>query len=357
MTGNLQLPIVDIEGIGPTLAGALDAVGLHVVGDLLRVPSDSIHAATASLASATQARVWRQAALLLEIPAMNPQWAEALVSGGVGTVADLAATDFNQLVLTFDHAKAARKIAVAPDAPAIASMTTSAAALSNTGALMGTVTSGAGAPVSGASIRIGHAIATTDARGRFRISLLPRGQKLLAVASHPDHGAARIVFEAAPTDAPLVRPFVLSTDSAPYRRSQLDGQRLPKDFGRFPFDAHEVQPDEIEPGDLLKVILLYADGRHAKLTSKLLTFDDGVVRVHWAKVPLQDLPPGIGLHDHLIRGAGWKKVTMNRQRLLSYKKLLQVKAAYRGQVLPPAGDARRAAIEEVIRAMNAAHVF
>jgi len=353
----LQLPIVDIEGIGPSLAGALEAAGLHVVGDLLRVPSESIHAATASLSSARQARVWRQTALLLEIPAMNPQWAEALVSGGVGTVADLAATDFSQLVLTFDQAKAARKIAVAPDAPAIASMTTSAAVLSNTGALMGTVKNSAGAPVAGASIQIGKATMSTDARGRFRISLLPLRQKLLAVASHPDHGAARIVFEAAQTDAPLVHPFVLSTDSVPYRRSQLDGQRLPKDFGRFPFDAHEVQPGEIERGDLLKVILLYADGRHAKLTSKLLTFDDGVIRVRWAKVPLQDLPPGIGLHDHLIRGAGWKKVTMNRRRLLAYKKLLQLKAAYRGQMLPPDRDGRRAALDEVIRTIVAAKAF
>ena len=122
------------------LAAKLEAVGLYVVGDLLRVPSDSIHAATAEIASIEQARRWRQMALFLEIPVMNPQWAEALVSGGVGTLADLASTDFNHLVSDFDQVKAARKIAAAPDAAAIASMMAAATALANSAAVMGTVT-------------------------------------------------------------------------------------------------------------------------------------------------------------------------------------------------------------------------
>lgn len=353
--GNLQLPVSEIEGIGPRLAGLLEGAGLHVVGDLLRVPSNSIHAATDKLASVDQARAWRQMAALLEIPSMNPQWAEALVLAGLCTLTDLASTDFNQFVAHFDQAKATGKIPTVPDAATIAGIMAKATALANTGTVTGTVTDATPTPVAGARVQIGPAFVSTDARGRFRISQLPLRQKLLVVVSHPDRGADRKVLEAANTDAAIVHAFTLSPDSLPYHRSQLDGQRLPKDFSAFPVKAEEMPAGAIRQDDLFKVILFYADGRHAKLTSKLLTFDDGVILVHWAKVPLQDLPAGIELRDHLIRrGNGWRKVVMNRQRLLKYKRFLRVKAKHRGRTVPSTLADRRALYDEVARELVSA---
>lgn len=351
MPSNLARPVIDLEGVGPAVAAALGQFDLERVGDLLRVPSEAVHAAASSLASPQQARSWRQMAGFLEIPAMTPQWAEALVWRDIYTHADLARANYAELLAHFAAAQTAKRIPSIPDPPALAAIMAGAAVLAHTGAITGNVIDQAKKPVAGAEIRIGQKHTLADDRGRFRISGLPLRQKLLCVANHSSAGSARLVLEAAKTEVAVVHQLTLKPGSVPYRRSQLQGERLPKDLD-YPIKVTEVPLAAIAERDLLKVILFYADGKNAKLTSKLLDFEDGAIHIHWTKAPLSALPKGLKLHDHLIkRASGWQKVKLNRLGLRSYKRMLRVQTKFRGEAVPTALGKKKKFYDEALAEM------
>ena len=357
MPSNLSRPVADLEGIGPAIAQVLGAAGLRTIGDLLRVPAESIHAAVTSRASLKQARSWRSMAMLLEIPAMTPQWAEALVWKNVVRHADLCQATFEELAEYFAAALAAGRIPAVPDAPTLAAIMSGSVALLYTGAVTGELRSGSGAPVADAEVRIGHGMTTSDAQGRFRIAGLPRRLELLVVATHPTAGSARAVVEAERTDVARLTRLTVEVGGQPYRRSQLDGERLPRDLD-YPVTTEEVPFGSVANNDLFKVILFYADGVHAKLTSKLLTFEDGRLQVHWTKAPISALPVGVALHDHLLkRASGWRTVPLSPQLLRAYKRLLRVKAQFRHRPLPSALADRKLYYADALAALKVEKVF
>src|SRR5688500_418163 len=116
MPRNLDLPLLDLEGIGPRLSTLLSDSGLHTIGDLLRVPSATILAVTDQLASPEQARAWRQMAQFMEISTMTPQWPDALVWRGIRTLKDLSRTPFDELTAHFQAALDAGRIPTCPSA-------------------------------------------------------------------------------------------------------------------------------------------------------------------------------------------------------------------------------------------------
>src|SRR5436190_13447420 len=119
MSSNLELPIVELEGVGPHIAAVLAPLGVSTIGDLLRVPSHVLHASVAAMASEKQVGAWRQMACFLEIPAMTPQWAEALIWREICTHVDLCQTSYAQLLAQFEAAKAARRIDTVPEPAAL----------------------------------------------------------------------------------------------------------------------------------------------------------------------------------------------------------------------------------------------
>src|SRR5262249_12790249 len=134
------------------------------------------HRVVAAVASLDEVRRWRRMAVLLEVAAVTPQWAEALVKGGVLTLVDLSHLGLAELETLFTAARTARTIPDVPTHDQMAAMLADAARLTFAGAITGTVRDRSGRPVADATVTAGAASATTDARGRFRLRRLLLGR-------------------------------------------------------------------------------------------------------------------------------------------------------------------------------------
>ena len=217
-----------------------------------------------------------------------------------------------------------------------------------TGVLVGTVVDSRKKPVAGVAVRVGKRQSISDDRGRFRISGLPLRVPFLVVVEHTASGC-RIAAQAEPREAPVLRTITLSARSTPFVRSQLAGEALPTDLSPYPVKSAEVELSAIDRGDVLRMIHTYADGRHVKFTSKLLTLKDGELQVHWVKARVADLPQDLKLGDHIVRTAtGWRKVRMGREQLRAYKAVLRTRAHFKGQPAPTTTADKKARVENVM---------
>ncbi len=260
-------PVSAIEGIGPAAERLLQAQGLFTVYDMLRASAVAVHEVVAALASIDEVRSWRQMAVLLQVAAVTPQWAEALVKANAGTFADLRRLDLSELQAIFDKARTDSLIQDVPSSDQAAVMLKDAALLDFSGALTGTVTDRDGRPVAGAAVSASGEDAVTDGRGRFRLLRLPldTAVTLRITADGRQPLAPTLVPRRASTV--LVQQFQMSpavaagaSQTAGAGLDELNGDVLPAMTGQ-PLSSHEVALDTLKRSDLLKLTFEYAAAR------------------------------------------------------------------------------------------------
>jgi hypothetical protein len=324
-------PVSELEGIGPAIAEALRAIAIHTVFDLLRADARRIHAAVSSIASLAEVRRWRQMAALLEVDEVTAQWAEALVAAGVIGIHDLRGRGLDDLQSLFAAARERNAIPDVPSANQIADMLKDAALLDRSGALMGTARNVDGDPIAGVIVRAGGYRRTTDERGRFRLARLPLGAPLGLHLWHPDYRDTLRTLGRIPSVREI---HVLTVEmhrrtgapqTAERPLAELEGDVLPVLNGQN-IAAVEVPRGELRENDVLRLILLYANGTEAKLVSKLLEYREGEYRVRWARVPLAELPEAPVRREHYrLRNGRFVRIHMDGRKLDAYRRLLEVK--------------------------------
>ena len=335
-------PVSAIEGIGPSIENLLQPKGIYSVYDLLRVTSPALHGVVAGSASLPQVKSWRQMAALLEVATVTPQWAEALVKGGITSTSELRRRDLSEVRTVFRDARDKKLIKDVPSDDQVAAMLADSALLDFAGAITGTVKDRSGQPVPGVKIVAGSKEVTTDGRGRFRITRLLLSRTTALTMTKQSFQTANISVSPMPTSTVRVVSFRLLrqivTQPRPSGRttgnlSELRGAKLPLLQGQA-VTSGEVPMSSLEPLDLLQLTEFSKNGTKAKIVSKLLEFDGTRFVVHWGWAPKASLPDGSAVGDYLIKtGTGFRKIAMNAPKLDRYKRFLRRCAS--GQIGPP----------------------
>jgi hypothetical protein len=357
MAVGARAPVSEIEGIGPAASALLAEVGIFAVFDLLRADAGRIHAAVSDLASPAEARGWRQMAVLLQVRDVTPQWAEALVGAGVKTLAILCDKKLDELEAVFAEQRSAGRIPDVPSVVQIAEMSKDAASLEAAGALTGTVRDHRGDAVADALVRVGGRQARTDARGRFRVTRLRLGSPYETRIEHSDFTTLSERVDVVPSVGTIhVRSFTLQRrvgEPAGDRAvSTLRGDALPPMAGQ-PIVAREIERDELEELDVLRLILLYANGTEAKLVSRLPAYENGEFVLRWLRVALSELPPDPSLREHLwYRGGRFTRMRMSPAKLRAYLEFLRHKRARPAAV--PGTEPGQAALDARLSGLQAA---
>ena len=338
-------PVSAIEGVGPAAEQLLQARGVYTVYDLLRAQSTALHGAVATLASLQEVKAWRQMAVLLEVAAVTPQWAEALVKAGVTALAELRRLDLYELNTQFTTARDQGVIPSIPSTEDMVAMLTDASLLDYAGAITGTVKDHDGNPVINATVYSGARQVTTDGLGRFRLLRLMLGSQYMLRMEKPGLHTTTAYLAPLPTAIveviQLVMPPEIATRPRPSglssgRLSELDGDILPQMQGQS-ITSDQVPVTSLRTGDLLLLTELYANRRDAKLVSKLLEYDGSRFVVHWSWLPKADLPGSADVGDCFLRtSSGFRKIKMNPRKLNEYKKLQRMKRL--GPSHPPAAS-------------------
>jgi predicted flap endonuclease-1-like 5' DNA nuclease len=89
-------PVIDVEGIGPVYAEALNGMGIHDTRQLWEANAAAV--ATSVDAPVSTVHKWQQMAELIAIKGIGPQYAELLQRSGVGSIAELKACDADTLL-------------------------------------------------------------------------------------------------------------------------------------------------------------------------------------------------------------------------------------------------------------------
>ena len=103
--------IVEVEGIGPSMAAKLEAAGVRTTDDLLDQagsPSGRERLAAATGISAGQILKWANHVDLMRLNGVGAEFAELLEAAGVDSPAELAQRNAANLAQTFDELDAAR---------------------------------------------------------------------------------------------------------------------------------------------------------------------------------------------------------------------------------------------------------
>lgn len=112
---DLTSPIVDAPSIGPRVAEQLNAIGIYTVNDFLRADANkvSIQLVEKKIAAATIVDWQNQATLVCRVPNLRGHDAQQLVSAGITTAEQLAASNVSSLVnkvVTFASSKAGQRV-------------------------------------------------------------------------------------------------------------------------------------------------------------------------------------------------------------------------------------------------------
>lgn len=105
--------VIDIEGIGPVMAGKLEAVGIRSVDDLLgrcAAAKGRGEVAEATGISAQKLLDWVNMADLMRLTGVGPEFAELLEAAGVDTVKELQHRRADNLQEKLAEVNAARKL-------------------------------------------------------------------------------------------------------------------------------------------------------------------------------------------------------------------------------------------------------
>jgi hypothetical protein len=355
-------PVSAIEGIGPAAERLFQVQGVFSVYDLLRASSPVLHTAVAAVASIDEVKAWRQMAVLLEVAAVTPQWAEALVRGGITSVGELQRLDLAELTTVFSDARTAGTIPDVPTTDQMVAMLADAGVLEYAGAITGTVKDRNGNPLKGASIAGGGRDALTDDRGRFRLRRLLLGHRVTVTLMSRGLQTTTMQLTPLPTANVDVLQFVMLPEVASLRPrpsgrtagslSELNGDVMPAPVGAN-VTSGEVAITSLKSGDLLTLTEFYANGTDAKLVSKLLEYDGSRLVVHWVRLPRTDLPADAVAGDHFLRvGSGFRRLKMTPKKLADYKKLLQVRRSLPPRVPATTPEERYVHVAETLAQMS-----
>jgi hypothetical protein len=352
-------PVSAIQGIGSASEQLLQRHGIYTVYDLLRAQSPAIHRVVASVASLSDARAWRQMAVLLEVATVTPQWAEALVRGGVRTLDELRHLRSDELKAVFTAARDSHIIADVPTSDQLVAMLTDATLLDYAGAITGTVKDRDGRPIAAATVTAGGAEAVTDARGRFRLRRLRLGRDAILTIAKDSFVTHSETVSPSPTTNVVVAQFTLvrAVRQRPRRSgqpaaalSELRGDRMPPMQGQN-VTSHEVPLASLQPQELVVLTEFYANGTDAKIVSKLLEFDGTRFVARWVRLRKSALPDGSSLGDHfIVRPGGFHKVKMNATKLDAYKRYLAARRRRAGQLPGQTPAERYASSAQVLAA-------
>lgn len=309
-----EIPLSEIEGIGPATETLLQKAGAYYALDLLRATAASLHPFVASVASLEQVSRWRMMAAFLQVKGMNVQWAEALAASGVETIEQLSRKSLSQLETVFQEAEGNGIIPDVPDHDQIAEIIHDATVLFCTGSLSGAVRDPQGKPVTEASVRIGFVEATTNAKGRFRLLRIPLGRSVSLVVSK--NGYAKSVVNVPPvaTDPELISSLQLQlvpedANPAPViRLSELGGDRLPEMVG-YEVRTERKELADLQHGDVLIVQKFYESAPDALLVSRYRDWFEDAFIVREYRVPRSQLSSEVQEKDHLsVSDQGFRKI-------------------------------------------------
>lgn len=360
----IDTPVSTIEGIGPAIATALGGAGVYTVCDLLRVSLATLHAAISSLASEDEVRAWRRMAALMQVAEVTPQWAEALVRGGIDAIDELHRKSLDELHTLFRDAVEHGIAPSAPELPQIAEMLKDAGVLQYTGALLGTVVGPAGQPVANAELRISGRDHQTDERGRFRIVRIPLGRSWPLRIKHADFATLYVEAPHIAVDSSVMAGSVFtlveasSEPATPMMLSELAGDPQPASWDR----ARQVtlEPAQLREGDLLLLRQLYQSAPEAGLVSLLRSWQDGDLLVHTLRMPVSVLPAGAKLNDQFrVVGGALVTAKMTPHEVHRYRIDLRMRKAFADRPRPSTNEEWAALLSEQfqLRAAQGYYVF
>jgi hypothetical protein len=331
MAVSFSTPVTVIEGIGPALAARLRPAGVSSVLDLLRVSPTLLASLLGGPNAQERILRWRAMATLMQVEEIGPQWAEALVRGGVPTLDALASRGVSQLSALFQAAVQQNIIPTAPDVDTLGAMKADAAILTHTGSLSGRVTEPEGEPLAGAAVQLGYLRESTGESGRFRLLRIPLHWRAPLLITCPGFQTVGIEQPAIQGDAGhlLQQPFTLEPvagdDSPPDPiLSQLAGDTLPEIRGQ-PVRAERIDPPELQENDLLILQRFFQRTPDVELSSRLRDYQAGRIRVRTYKLPVAGLPPGASVGDHFrVRQGRLVPVEVTPGYLDFYRKKLRL---------------------------------
>jgi hypothetical protein len=338
-----------IEGVGPVVAADLAEIGIKTVFDVLLARPARLHRAVAAHASLEQVRDWQRMAGLLQVAAVDPQVAEALVKKKIRTVSALRHQPAADLQQKLEEAKQEGLIPTTPELIRIWQMLADAGVLDCCGVLAGVVRDDAGQPVADAELELADRTTRTDARGRFRLMRIARHSRPPLIVRHPNCETRAI------DNPPIMRAdsvggykIIVQRASGPVSAgtplSELAGDAL--NFRAIHgWRSDRIQPDALREGDVLKVIKIDEhDGVH--FTSMLRSSLDGRLIVHVLELPRASCPPDLEKGSHVkVSGGVLQPIAMTLPRMRRYRLRLQARRAIPA---PPPG-ATVAEIDAVIR--------
>jgi len=346
MTVAPTAPVTDIQGIGQKTADALKGHDVRFALDLVRVKPDALHGVLSKLASRDECAAWIQAAHLLQVDEVTPQFAEALVGGDVTTVEMLAGADISNLEALFAQAVQASTIPAAPGAAQLTEMVRDATAIHYTGSVTGTVLDGDGKPIDGAKVEIGLQTGHTNPAGRYRVLRVPVQAAGMLVISHDDFETLAIDDPALAHDDEvlvtathtLIRKPASSGDddtassAAAATAAELDellGDLLPPASAGLELKVERQPGQDPRVGDILMVHKLYKRKPDALLQSRFRALKGGKIIIRTYRVPLSALPSGIKAKDHVQRlTSGLEAIDLTPERLARRKALRRVRSRH-----------------------------
>ena len=274
-----------IPGVNTATVGKLAQLGVFTADDLLRSDRTSLSAHVPGLSIASIRR-WQGFAELMTIAGITVEAAAALQSAGADSAREFAA---------WPLARARRALTTPPlvtDDETIIAWMKDAVRLTHTGVLNGNVRLKDGTPVEGAAVTVAGIAATSDARGRFRITRLPLDRKVTVTVLHPTLGYKLTTGISVAPSAALVGQIIIlpGTKHSPEPLTELKGHHLPPvGSASITTRAETGAPDT---SDILMLIDRYADG-DSRLASRFLDFDAGQFVRRTYRMKADVLPAGL----------------------------------------------------------------
>jgi hypothetical protein len=291
----LLLPPEEIEGIGPARAEALRAKGITTIAEMFGAGAPRVHALCPTAGKA-EVGEWFCKAMLLRVPGVTSDLADALVKGGTRSVSKLAAADLADLEAAVTHSRSApgglRSTVTLYE---LAGLQKAAWKLQGFGMLAGRLRHRNGQPVQGAVVNIGAREAATGSNGWYAFDKVDIGEI---------HIRIRLRTRPLPLEMPAVEvrdgkltgPLLHRLTTSPEAEFNLPVMREmdghPIAFRRGSRLELVTRPlEEFADGSLLQVRHLGKDG-YARLLCFYKERLGNLIYIPRARVKTADLPQG-----------------------------------------------------------------
>jgi hypothetical protein len=352
MAVDIGTSVSAVEGIGPARAAALADAGVWTVYDLLRVPLAGLVGAAGSSVSSDEVLAWRRMAALLQVDEVTPQWAEALLRGGVETVDELSRRRLDAVDALMATAREQGVIPETPTVVQIAEMLKDAAVLCHTGLLAGAVVDPEGGALANATVQVGPSRSDTDEHGRFRVLRIPLGRPVALQITHADYATLRVEHPSIAADIGVLTAATFRMEAAGPETgeaatlSELEGDAIPATYR----SARRVvlPPDQLRNGDILVVREVSSSAAEVQLVSRMKSFRDGELLVHTVRLPSSALPADVRVKDQFhVSNGQLIRVEMTAGALHRRKIRARLKKAFAGRPRPSTDEEVRALVRDV----------